>query len=35
MGKFVNDVIKGKVSEQSNEDDKEEEDDQEERGRGR
>ena len=28
MGKFVNDVIKGKVSEQSNEDDEEEEDDQ-------
>ena len=28
MGKFVNDVIKGKVSEQSNKDDEEEEDDQ-------
>ena len=28
MGKFVNDVIKGKVSKQSNEDDEEEEDDQ-------
>jgi hypothetical protein len=28
MGKFVNDVIKGKVSERSNEDDEEEEDDQ-------